>query len=117
MESLATNHAACDSLQVNGVKAVERVPDCLTPKQLQALEEYIQSHLQSELALSDRPSAWAESLLSCIQGNNRIAATSVCAALSAAATQQLLRETQISIAAIAYEVGFGNQSRLCFAEY
>jgi len=45
------NHAACDSLQVNGVKAVERVPDCLTPKQLQALEEYIQSHLQSELRL------------------------------------------------------------------
>jgi len=76
---------------------------------------YIQSHLQSELRLYQIAHQLGLSpyyLAHAFKATTGLPPHQYVLHCRLQRAQQLLRETQISIAAIAYEVGFGNQSHM-----
>ncbi len=92
-----------------------RVPDCLTPRQLKAVVEYIQSHLHSELRLyqiADHVGISPYYLAHAFKATTGIAPHQYVLHYRLKQAQRLLQDTQMSIAAIAYEVGFGSQSHM-----
>lgn len=94
---------------------LKRVPDCLTPKQLNAIVEYIQSHLSSELRLyqmADHVGISPYYLAHAFKVTTGISPHQYVLRCRLQRSQQLLQNTQMSIAAIAYEVGFGSQSHM-----
>ena len=94
---------------------LKRVPDHLTPKQLKAIVEYIQSHLHSELRLDQIANQVGISpyyLAHAFKATTGLSPHQYVLHCRLARSQRLLRDTQLPIAAIAYEVGFGSQSHL-----
>lgn len=94
---------------------LKRVPDCLTPKQLKAVVEYIQSHLQSELRLyqiADHVRISSYYLAHAFKVTTGLSPHQYVLRCRLERSQQLLQNTKMPIAAIAYEVGFGSQSHM-----
>jgi AraC family transcriptional regulator len=116
LESLATlimGHVICHRSTVS--RRLKRVPDCLTPQQLKAIVEYVRSHLHSELRLHQIANHVGISpyyLAHAFKVTVGLSPHQYVLRCRLNQAQQLLRGTQMSIAAIAYEVGFGNQSHM-----
>jgi AraC family transcriptional regulator len=94
---------------------LKRVPDCLTPKQVKVSVEYIQSHLYSELRLDQIANHVGISpyyLAHGFKATTGISPHQYVLHCRLERSQQLLRNTQMPIAEIAYEVGFGSQSHM-----
>jgi AraC-like DNA-binding protein len=94
---------------------LKRVPDCLTPKQVKAIVDYVQAHLHSELRLEQMTYHVGLSpyyLAHAFKTTTGIAPYRYVLHCRLERAQRLLRETQMALAAIAYEVGFGNQSHM-----
>ncbi len=116
LESLATfivGHVIRHRSNLSG--KLKRVPDYLTPKQLKTLMEYIQSHLHNQLRL-DRIAAQVGVspyyLAHTFKVTTGLSPHQYVLERRLQRAQQLLRHTNLSLAAIAYEVGFGNQSHM-----
>jgi AraC-like DNA-binding protein len=94
---------------------LKRVPDYLLSQQLQAIVAYIDAHLQGELRLHQLA---AQARLSPYYFAHAFKAMTGWSPHQyvlhrrLARAQHLLRTTQMPIAAIAYEVGFGSQSHM-----
>lgn len=116
LESLATlimGHVIRHRSTVTG--RLKRVPDCLTPKQLKVIVEYIQSHLHSELRLyqiANQVGVSSYYLAHAFKVTTGLSPHRYVLHCRLERAQWLLRNTQLSIAGIAYEVGFGNQSHM-----
>ena len=116
LESLATlimGHVIRHRSTVSG--RLKRVPDCLTPKQLKAIIEYIQFHLHGDLWLNQIANHVGISpyyLAHAFKVTTGISPHQYVLHCRLEQAQRLLRATKMSIAAIAYEVGFGNQSHM-----
>lgn len=116
LESLATlvmGHVIRHRSTLSG--RLKRVPDCLTPKQVKTIVEYIQAHLQSDLSLyqiADQIGVSPYYLAHTFKGTTGISPHQYVLHCRLEHAQRLLRDTQMSIAAISYEVGFGNQSHM-----
>lgn len=116
LESLATlimGHVIRHRSTVSG--RLKRVPDCLTPKQMKAIVEYIESHLHSELGLYQIANQVGLSpyyLAHAFKVTAGLSPYQYVLRCRLERAQRLLQDTQLSIAAISYEVGFGNQSHM-----
>lgn len=116
LESLATlimGHVIRSRSTLSG--RLSRVPDCLTPKQLKTVLEYIQAHLQSDLSLHQIANYIGVSpyyLAHTFKGTTGLSPHQYVLQCRLEQAQRLLRDSQMSIAAIAYEVGFGSQSHM-----
>lgn len=94
---------------------LRRVPDCLTPRQLKTIVDYIQSHLHSELRLYQIANQVGISpyyLAHAFKVTTGLSPHQYVLHCRLERAQRLLRDTQLSLAAITYEVGFGNQSHM-----
>lgn len=117
LESLATlimGHVIRHHSTISG-RRLKRVPDCLTPRQLKTIVEYIQTHLQSNLSLYQIANHIGVSpyyLAHTFKTTTGLSPHQYVLRCRLEQAQRLLRDTQMSIAAIAYEVGFGNQSHM-----
>jgi AraC-like DNA-binding protein len=94
---------------------LKRVPDFLALKMLKTAIEYIQDNLQRELSLDGiagivglSPFYFAHSF----KATTGIAPYRYVLQCRIERAKVLLRESSLSIAEIAYEVGFGNQSHM-----
>lgn len=99
----------------SGSGRLQRVPDCLTPGQLQTIVEYIQVHLHSELKLyqiADQVGISPYYLAHAFKTTTGLPPHQYVLHCRLERAKQLLRHSQLPIAAIAYEVGFGNQSHM-----
>lgn len=116
LESLATlimGHVIRHRSTVSG--HLKRTPDCLTSKQIKTIVEYIQSHLHCELRLYQIASQVGISpyyLAHAFKATTGLSPHQFVLQCRLERSQQLLRNTQLPIAAIAYEVGFSNQSHM-----
>jgi AraC-like DNA-binding protein len=116
LESLATlimGHVIQHRSTVSG--RLKRVPDCLTPGKLKTIVEYIQSHLHHELRLyqiADRVGLSPYYLAHAFKVTTGLSPHQYVLHCRLEQAQRFLRDTQISIATIAYKVGFGNQSHM-----
>lgn len=116
LESLATlimGHVIRQRSIASG--QLRRVPDYLTPKQLGAIVEYIDAHLHSELRLHQIAAQVGLSpyyLAHAFKVTTGLPPHQYVLHRRLVRAQQLLRGTQMAIAAIAYEVGFGSQSHM-----
>lgn len=116
LESLATlimTHMIRHRSTLSG--RLQRVPDCLTSRQLKEIVEYIQSHLQCELSLCQLANQVGISsyyLAHAFKVTTGLSPHQYVLRCRLDKAQQLLQETQMPIATIAYEVGFGNQSHM-----
>lgn len=116
LESLATlimGHVIRNRSTVS--KPLKRVPDYLTTKQLTTVLEYIQAHLASDLRLyqiADHLGVSPYYLAHTFKGTTGLSPYQYVLRCRLEQAQRLLRNSQMSIAAIAYEVGFGSQSHM-----
>jgi AraC family transcriptional regulator len=116
LESLATlimGHVIRHRSTASG--RLKRVPDCLTPKQLNAIVEYIRSHLHSELRLyqiANHVGLSAYYLAHAFKTTTGLSPHQYVLHCRVERAQRLLQHTSMPIAAIAYEVGFGSQSHM-----
>lgn len=96
-------------------KRLKHVPDCLTPKQLKIIIEYIQSQLQSELRLNQMATHLGISpyyLAHAFKATTGLSPHQYVLRCRLEQAQRLLRHTQMPVAAVAYEVGFGSHSHM-----
>lgn len=116
LESLATlimGHVIRTRSTVSG--RLKRVPDCLTPKQVKTTLEYIQAHLQDDLSLHQIASHLGISpyyLAHTFKATTGFSLHQYVLRCRLEQAQRLLQDSQMAIAAIAYEVGFGSQSHM-----
>lgn len=116
LESLATlimGHVIRNRSTVS--KPLKRVPDYLTTKQLTTVLEYIQAHLASDLRLyqiADHLGVSPYYLAHTFKGTTGLSPYQYVLRCRLEQAQRLLRNSQMSITAIAYEVGFGSQSHM-----
>jgi len=116
LESLATlimGHVIRNRSTVSG--KIKRVPDYLTPKQLKAVIEYIQAYLPSDLSLHQIANHLGVSpyyLAHTFKVTTGFSPHQYVLRCRLERAQLLLRNSQMSIAAIAYDVGFGSQSHM-----
>lgn len=116
LESVATlimEHVIRQRSNVSG--QMKRVPDRLAIKKLKMAIEYIQSNLQNELSL-DGIAAFVELspyyFAHTFKATTGIPPYQYVLQCRIERAKQLLREPSLSIAEIAYEAGFGNQSHM-----
>ena len=116
LESLATlimGYMVRHRSSVSG--RLKRVPDCLTPRQLKMIVEYIQHHLHTQLRLEQIANYVELSpyyLAHAFKVTTGLSPHQYVLHCRLERAQQLLRDTQMLICAIAYEVGFGSQSHM-----
>ncbi|XGV97698.1 MAG: helix-turn-helix transcriptional regulator [Leptolyngbya sp. BL-A-14] len=116
LESLATlimGHVIQNRSTI--AKQLQRVPDYLTTQQLKAVLEYIQTHLSSDLKLYEIAHHLGVSpyyLAHTFKDTTGLSPYQYVLRRRVEQAQRLLRNSQMSIAAIAYEVGFGSQSHM-----
>jgi AraC family transcriptional regulator len=94
---------------------LKRVPDCLKPKQVKAVVEYIRSQLHSELRLEQIANQVGISpyyLAHAFRTTTEISPHQYVLHCRLERSQCSLRSTQMTIAEIAYEVGFSSQSHM-----
>jgi AraC family transcriptional regulator len=116
LESLATlimGHVIRHHSSVS--KRLKQVPDCLTPKQLKAILDYIRSHLHCELRLyqiAEQVKLSPYYLAHAFKTTTGLSLHQYVLHCRLEQAQSLLRNTQMPIAMIAYDVGFGSQSHM-----
>ncbi|MBD1909098.1 MULTISPECIES: AraC family transcriptional regulator [unclassified Leptolyngbya] len=115
LESLATLVMGHVIWYRSSVSKRLKAPDCLTPKQLRMMMEYVHSHLQSDVSLGHMASSVGVSsyyLAHAFKATTGLSPHQYVLRCRIEQAQRLLRTTQMPIVAIAYEVGFGNQSHM-----
>jgi AraC family transcriptional regulator len=116
LESLATlimGHVIRSRSTISG--RLKRVPDCLTPQQLKTVVRYIQTQVQNDLSLRQIANYVGVSpyyLAHTFKATTGLSLHQYVVRCRLEQAQRLLRNTEIPIAAIAYEVGFGSQSHM-----
>ncbi|XPM53322.2 MAG: helix-turn-helix transcriptional regulator [Leptolyngbya sp. IPPAS B-1204] len=96
-------------------KRLKQVPDCLTPKQLKTIVEYIKSHFHCELRLyqiTEQVKLSPYYLAHAFKTTTGLSPHQYVLHCRLEQAQRLLRNMQMPIAAIAYDVGFGSQSHM-----
>jgi AraC-like DNA-binding protein len=96
-------------------KRLKQVPDCLTPKQLKTIVDYIRSHLHYELRLyqiAEQVKLSPYYLAHAFKTTTGLSPHQYVLHCRLERAQWLLQETQTPIATIAYDVGFGSQSHM-----
>lgn len=116
LESLATlimGHVIRHRSSVS--KRLKKIPDCLTPKQLKTIVDYIRSHLHCELRLyqiAEQVKLSPYYLAHTFKTTTGLSPHQYVLRCRLEQAQSLLRNTQMPIATIAYAVGFGSHSHM-----